>query len=185
MNQNNQTPMEKPLLILAISGSLRAASSNTRVLNVLSQLAPPHLEITLCPLLGELPFFNPDLDTETPPHRVLDWRATLHKADAVLICSPEYAHGVPGVLKNALDWIVSSGELMHKPVALLNLSLQSTHAQNSLRETLSVMMANVIENDAFHLALPSNRIDADTLLSDAAFSEKLQKVLDVFRRSIE
>src|SRR5690349_3915443 len=110
--------MGRPIQILAISGSLRAASSNTTVLRALAALALAGVAITLYDRLGELPYFNPDLDREgdTPPAVVADLRARIARADALLISSPEYAHGVPGVLKNALDWLVSSLEFPGKPV---------------------------------------------------------------------
>jgi len=94
--------------------------------------------------LGELPHFNQDLDIEPAPPAVAEWRSRLRNAQAILISSPEYAHGVPGSLKNALDWIVSSGEFMDKPVALFNPSQLSFHGQASLKGTLTVMMARVV-----------------------------------------
>ena len=94
--------------ILAISGSLRRVSSNSTLLRAATLLAPEGMEITLFEGLGGLPHFNPDLEGTEPPS-VPDFRARLQAADGVLICSPEYAHGVPGVLKNALDWVVGSG----------------------------------------------------------------------------
>ena len=122
--------------ILAISGSLRANSKNTKLLQ--------NAGLEVYSELAQLPYFNPDLDTESPPEPVARFRKLLQDADAVLISSPEYAHGVPGVLKNALDWIVSSGEFVQKPVALVNASLNATHAQASLKETLTVMMALIV-----------------------------------------
>ena len=98
--------MTQPIHILAISGSLRAASSNTTVLHALAALAPDGMLITLYDQLDSLPYFNPDLDHEgdTPPASVADLRTQVGRADGLVICSPAYAHGVPGVLKNALDW---------------------------------------------------------------------------------
>lgn len=157
--------------ILAISGSLREASSNTTLLRVAASLAPSEVKLTLYNGLGELPHFNPDLDGETPPLPVAAWRAQLRAADAVLICSPEYAHGVPGSLKNALDWIVGSGEFMGKPVTLLNASLSSTHAQASLTETLTVMMAEV---KAVRVPLQSNKIDAAGMVANPEIAAALR-----------
>jgi len=101
--------------VLAISGSLRSQSSNTTVLRAVAMLAPPVVVVSIYDGIGKLPHFNPDLE-ETSGLAVLDFRQRLQESDAVLISSPEYAHGVPGVLKNALDWIVGSGELVNKPV---------------------------------------------------------------------
>src|SRR2546430_802254 len=107
--------------MLGISGSLRAVSSNTSVLQAIAAVAPAGVAITVYDRLADLPPFNPDLDREgdAPPAIVLDLRARIGAADALVISSPEYAHGVPGVLKNALDWLVSSLEFPGKPVALI------------------------------------------------------------------
>ena len=114
--------------ILAISGSLRSTSSNTTVLRAAQILAPPGVEVILYEGLGVLPHFNPDLDGDEPPQLVLELRSEVGLADGLLISSPEYAHGVPGSLKNALDWLVASVEFPNKAVALLNTSPRSTHA---------------------------------------------------------
>src|SRR5678815_5767847 len=95
--------------ILAISGSLRRVSSNTTLLRVVGVLAPAGVEVTLYEGLADLPAFNPDLEG-AEPSSLLAFRAQLKEADGAFISSPEYAHGVPGSLKNALDWIVGSGE---------------------------------------------------------------------------
>jgi chromate reductase, NAD(P)H dehydrogenase (quinone) len=100
--------LEKPFKILAISGSLRLESANTAILKAAQQLAPTHLEIVLFEGLAELLHFNSDLELE-PPTSVLEFQQLLQSSSAVIISSPEYAHGVPGSLKNALDWLVGSG----------------------------------------------------------------------------
>ncbi len=170
--------------ILAISGSLRASSSNTALLLAAASVAPPGVEITLYKGLGDLPHFNPELEAEAPA-AVQDWRAQLKAADAVLISTPEYAHGVPGTLKNALDWVVGSGEFMGKPVALLNASLHATHAQASLSETISVMDARLVRDAAFAIPLPGNKIDVAGILAHPQLREALQRALEVFVRAVE
>ena len=108
-----------PLQLLAISGSLRARSINTAVLRALQALAPAHVAVTIYPGLGALPHFNPDLDVEPAPEPVAALRQAVASADVLVICTPEYAHGVPGVLKNGLDWLVSYEGFIAKPVALI------------------------------------------------------------------
>ncbi len=137
-------------------------------------LAPSGVEITLYSSIADLPHFNPDLDGESAPPPVVNFRFRLQACDGVLISTPEYAHGVPGTLKNALDWIVGSGELMNKPVALINASLVSTHAQSSLMETLSVMMAKVSVTRG---PLASNKIDQDGSVSNPETAEILRGVI--------
>jgi NAD(P)H-dependent FMN reductase len=174
----------RPIRLLAISGSLRAASSNTTLLRAAASLAPDGVVIELYDGLGDLPHFNPDLE-DAPIPAVLDFRARLREADGLLISSPEYAHGVPGVMKNALDWVVGSGELVYKPVALLNASPRSTHAQASLTETLTVMTAAVIEEASVDVPLAGRKLDAGGIAADSTLSERLRAALDAMVLAIK
>jgi chromate reductase len=131
--------------IFAISGSLRAGSSNTTLLHTAQKLAPSGVELVIYPSLGELPHFNPDLDRDPLPKPVRQFRETLAQSDALLISTPEYAHGIPGVLKNALDWLVSDTEFPGKPVGLiLGSTGDGSFARAALIEVLSTMSAKVI-----------------------------------------
>lgn len=152
--------------LLAVSGSLRAGSSNTAV----GRLAPPGVETTLYGGLAGLPAFSLDDDERAPP--VLDLRA----ADGVLVSSPEYAHGVPGALRNALDWVVGSGERVDKPVALINPSPWSTYTHPQLAETLRVMPAALVPGACVTLPV-ARRLDEDGLLADPAAVETLRAVM--------
>lgn len=154
--------------IIAISGSLRSASSNTVLLRAAVGLAPSGMQVELYDGIDRLPFFNPDLDGDEVPAAVESFRAEMRTAQGLLICSPEYAHGVPGVLKNALDWLVGStqGEIVDKPVALINASPRSTHAQASLVETLRMMSANVVADVGLTSSLKSKAIDETSLRSE-------------------
>lgn len=128
--------------IVAISGSLRARSANDALLRALANVAPPGVTVARWDRLAALPHFNPDLDGEgmAPPAVVAELRATLRDADAVVLCSPEYAHGVPGALKNLLDWLVSDGALVDKPVAVITGSpSRGEFAYAQLTETLRTM----------------------------------------------
>src|SRR5689334_22187679 len=100
--------------VIAISGSARRNSANLRLIKEIEELTTK-FEIAALEDLTMLPHFNPDLDTEQPPESVSNFRTRLRTADGVLICTPEYDMGVPGTLKNALDWTVSSGEFSGKP----------------------------------------------------------------------
>jgi NAD(P)H-dependent FMN reductase len=125
--------------IIAICGSLRTQSSNLALLRAATTIAA---EVEIYEGLSNLPHFNPDDDVEgaTPPPAVGALRKQLAEADGILISSPEYAHGVPGSLKNALDWLVSDGALVDKPVALINASpVGGEFARDSLVETLKTM----------------------------------------------
>src|SRR6476661_8984174 len=116
--------------VVAISGSLRVGSANSAMLLAAASVAPKGLDIVVYEGIGALPHFNPDLDGEgaTAPGTVAAFRALLASAEGVVISSPEYAHGVPGSLKNALDWLVSDGLLVGKRVVLVNATPPSQYA---------------------------------------------------------
>ena len=166
------------MTILAISGSLRAASSNSQLLLALRALAPPDTPILIDSSLADLPHFNPDLDTHPPHPAVARFRAALREASAVIISSPEYAHGVPGTLKNALDWVVGSGEFVDKPVALITPSARGTYARASLTETLLTMSARLIPEASIALTLTTNQVTASQIASDPAANIALRAALD-------
>ena len=114
-----------------------------------------------------MPPFNPDDDVEDrpKPEPVETLRALVGASDAIVIAAPEYAHGVPGALKNALDWLVASETFAGKPVVLINASPRAFHAQASLRETLATMAARLPEAFAA-LSLSGKSLTADEVLAD-------------------
>ena len=166
--------------VLAISGSLRALSTNTVLLKATAALAPKSLELTLCEGLAELPHFSPDLDCEPVPPPVREFRSRLLCSAGVIISTPEHAHGVPGTLKNALDWLIASGELYEKSVALFNASSRSTYAQASLTETLSVMTARIVPDACITVPLLGKTLDSDAVLSDSEISTTVRSALERF-----
>jgi chromate reductase, NAD(P)H dehydrogenase (quinone) len=175
----------RPLRLLAISGSLRARSSNTSLLRLAIDVAPEGVQVVMYDGLATLPHFNPDDDVDVPPAPVLDLRTQVGDADGLLFCSPEYAHGVPGSLKNALDWLVASVELPHKPVALINASPWATHAQASLVETLTVMSTNIVHEACATIPVARGDVAADGSIESAEIRSALRAALDAFVRGIE
>ena len=165
--------------ILTISGSLRARSSNTELLRALALLAPASTHVTMYEGLAALPHFNPDLDQDgaVPPEPVRALRAQVAFADAIVISSPEYAHGVPGALKNALDWLVSGTEILDKPIGLLNASQHSLHAHPSIGETLRTMSANVVAEASVTIPLAGRRLDAAEIAADPELAPLLRAAL--------
>ena len=169
--------------LLAISGSLRQASSNTALLQAATALAPDHIEIKLYDGLSSLPHFNPDLEPTEPP-AVTDLRTQIREADGLLISSPEYAHGVPGVLKNALDWLVSGSEFVSKPIALLNASPRATYALASLTEIVSVMSGRIVPEASITLPLLGRHLNADGIVADPELSLQLQTAIVTFANAV-
>ena len=173
------------LNILAISGSLKANSNNTRLLHAIAGLAPENVQVTFYTGLAELPHFSPDLDTDDPPVSVTDWRAQLKNAAAVVICTPEYAYGMPGSLKNALDWTVSSDEFVDMPVAAISASPNlggGKRARRSLSRTLTALSALVVRDASFSVPLIGKKLDADGQIRDPEFAQSLTAALEALLR---
>jgi chromate reductase len=161
--------------ILALSGSLRAASSN---LSALKAAAGCHPDVTVYDGLADIPLFNPDIDIAPPPAAVAKLRAALSAADGFVISTPEYAHGLPGAFKNALDWIVSSGEFTDKPVLLINASASGGEfAQPQLTEILTVMGARVLTEATVTAPFLRKDLDAEGNLRDGALSRALKTAM--------
>ncbi|WP_316232921.1 NADPH-dependent FMN reductase [Bradyrhizobium sp. SZCCHNPS2010] len=170
--------------ILAISGSLRAASSNTAVLRAAARLAPRGVDIVLFDGIARLPFFNPDLDGDLLPAPVAAFRTEIGEADGIVISSPEYARGVAGVLKNALDWLVGSFEFPDKPVALINTSPRAIHALAALTLTLETMSARLVKDASITLPLLGTANDAASILADNALADPLREAIARFAAAI-
>ena len=162
---------------LAISGSLRAESSNRAVLDAARSLAPPGIDVVLFDGLGSLPLFNPDDDVDAPPLAVAAWRAEIARADALIFCSPEYGRGVPGALKNALDWLVSGVEVTGKPIASINASPIATAGQQALLTTLRTI-GSVVESAVITLPLTSAERSAAAIIAAPDLSAALRGALD-------
>lgn len=162
--------------VLAICGSLRAASQNALLLRALPRLAPLSMQIDLYPSIGNLPLFNPDLE-RPEPSAVAQLRGAITAADALIIASPEYAHGISGPLKNALDWLVGNESMVNKPVAVLNASPRAYLAQQALRETLTAMSARVIHAACVQVALLGSGLNEEGVVADAHMSAALSAAL--------
>jgi chromate reductase len=166
--------------VLAISGSLRRASTNTAALEALARLAPEGVKVLVYRDLANLPPFNPDDDVEDnpKPEPVETLRALVDGSDALVIAAPEYAHGLPGALKNALDWLVASETFAGKPTALLNTSPRAFHAQASLREILSTMAARLTPEAFASISMTGKTVTADDILADAVCAQRLRESLE-------
>ena len=170
--------------LLAISGSLRQSSSNTLLLQAAKALAPEGVEITLYHGIGDLPHFNPDLD-EMQIAAVQEFRNQIAHADGLLISSPEYAHGMPGTLKNALDWLVSGEEFIGKPVTFFNASPQASYILAALTETITVMSGQIVTEAILTVPLRGTKRDTADIVADEFLAGAVRAALATFARAIE
>jgi len=123
--------------------------------------------------LANLPHFNPDLDGDEPPAIIQSLRNQVMISQGILISSPEYARGVAGALKNALDWLVSSLEFPGKPVALINASPRASDADAQLRLILTTMSASLVQEACVTLPLLGRGLDAEGIVADPELSGPL------------
>lgn len=135
--------------LLAVSGSNRSDSKNSQLLRRIQEEYARIVQVEIFDAIDRLPHFNPDIEF-APNDDLFKWRKALIQADAVLISTPEYAHGIPGSLKNALDWVVGSGELMDKKIGLIfSSSSEAMFVQVQLLEVLKTMSARVSADWSF------------------------------------
>ena len=179
------------LRLVALSGSLRASSSSTAVLRALAAMAPAGVRVEVFEGLGELPFFDPQLDLNPNDYRapepVLRLRACLAAAQGLIICTPEYAFGMPGVLKNALDWMVSMGVVEGKPVIALAASpsnLGGDKALQGLRWVLTALGMRQMDAASFPIPRIRQKLGADGEITDPVFAEMLRRALEALVNAI-
>ena len=168
--------------ILAVSGSLRSNSSNTLILKEIQKWVPQHITFTIYQDMATLPAFD---DSMEAPEPVIAWRRLLAEADGVFICSPEYAFGIPGALKNAMDWTVGSGELVNKPLALVTAATGGDKAHAAWLQTFTALSANIPDGGSLLIPFVRSKLNEKGELSDVATREALQSILRVLINSIE
>ena len=163
------------MTVLALSGSLRAGSSNAAIVRAAADLVT--IETFA---IASLPHFSPDLDVDPLPSAVVELRAAVGRNHALLIATPEYAHGMPGSLKNALDWLVSATEPIGKPVLLIAASPGgAAHAHAQLTEVLRTMSLRVVDGGAH--VFSRAKLDAAGNVADPALLDALRAGLAQLR----
>ena len=161
--------------ILAIPGSLRPNSSSNHILNELVSFVPSNATIEIYRGIGSLPHFN---DAEEPSASVVDFRDRVREADVVLICTPEYAFGIPGSLKNAIDWTVSSAEFYNKPVGLVKAATHAEKGHAAMMLVLTAINAMIIEDASILISYVRSKLDSAGKIKDEGLSKALKKVVE-------
>ncbi|GAB2796258.1 hypothetical protein GCM10027275_46950 [Rhabdobacter roseus] len=176
-------PQRKPRVV-AIAGSTRQNSVNHSLIKALADLAADRLDMIVYEGIGSLPSFNPDHDGEKVDASVAEFRQLLRTANGLLICTPEYARGVPGSLKNAIDWTVSTAEFPHKPTMLITASTDGTYGHRALMETLKALEAKNIENLQLVIQHAKTKISADHTITDEGTLSAVEELLARFVQTI-
>lgn len=173
---------KKPIKILAVSGSLRGSSSNSIIIKAIGKMMPGHVNYVVYNGLGTIPHFN---DTDEPSESLSNWKEQVSSADGILISIPEYAFGVPGTFKNALDWTVSSGEFYRKNVAVITASTSGEKAHEALLNILTALNSNVLEGGTLLIKFVRSKLNDKGEISDAATLQAVQSVISALLTSIE
>jgi chromate reductase len=177
--------------VLGISGSLRGASYNTALLRAAAEVAPDGMTIELFDGLGAIPAYNEDVEADGDPPPVKAFKDAIRAADAVLIATPEYNHGIPGLLKNAIDWASRpprQSALDRKPVAVMGASIGiggTAQAQLQLRQALVFPGAQAMPEPELLVSRVRDKIDAEGRLADELTRAALRDLLTAFRGWIE
>ena len=177
------------ITVLAFAGSLRRGSLNKRLLRAAQREAPDGMSIEIIEL-DDIPMYNADVEAEGDPEPVTRFKSAISDADAVLIATPEYMHGIPGVLKNALDWASrppGESPLQDKPVAMMGASpspVGTARAHLQLRRTLMYTESRVVGRPEVLVSDAGSKFDGDTLTDEDArgfVRQLLEKLADEVR----
>ncbi|MBP2453322.1 NADPH-dependent FMN reductase [Mycolicibacterium lutetiense] len=167
--------------VLVLVGSLRAASINRQIAELAVEQAPDGVELRIFDRLGELPFYNEDIDTAEVAESVVALRAAAGEADAALVVTPEYNGSIPGVLKNAIDWLsrpFGNGALKDKPLAVVGAALGQyggVWAHDETRKSFGIAGPRVVED--LKLSVPSTTLDGKHPRENAEVAEALRDIV--------
>jgi NAD(P)H-dependent FMN reductase len=183
--------MHRQIHLLLISGSLRDRSTNTALLRTASEVAPTGVMTALYGGTATLPHFNPDDDREGAPVHpaVAELRGRIAAADALLLCTPEYAGALPGALKNLLEWTVGDDGTYRKPVAWINASgpaapTGAKDAHDSLRKVLGYVHAEIVEAACARIPVTRDAVGPDGTLADPALRARIAETLATLARYV-
>jgi NAD(P)H-dependent FMN reductase len=168
--------------VVAICGSTKASSVNLGLIKTIQAITADRFEISIFTGIDTIPHFNPDLDNETPPQEVMKFRELLKKSDGILISTPEYAMGIPGSLKNMIDWTVSSCEFSHKPVALITASSVGQKGHAALLEVLNIIESKMTEGTQLLISYVKTKVNAEGRITDAPTAAAIEHLLKEFEK---
>lgn len=176
--------MIKKKRILAIIGSTRTNSSNLKLIKKLEELTTEIFEITFFEGLSELPHFNPDLDNENPPSQIVEFRQQIADSDGVIICTPEYVFSLPGSLKNAIEWCVSTTILSQKTVGLITASASGEKGHEELKLVMKTLETRFTEETALLIKGIKGKFDNEGNLTDTKTIDRLKSFIYAFDKHL-
>jgi len=175
------------ITVLAFAGSLRRASYNRGLIRAAASVAPAGITIQVHDALGALPLYNQDVEDAGEPPAVVAFKRAIEAADALLVATPEYNHGVPGVLKNAIDWASrprASSPLTDKPIAVMGASPgrgSTARAQAQLRDTFVFTGACVMPQPELLVGAAAHLFDPDGNVTDEQLLASIANLVEALR----
>ncbi|WP_406845593.1 NADPH-dependent FMN reductase [Flavobacterium soyae] len=170
----------KAIKIFAITGSTRKNSSNFKILKHISAHIKPNFEVEIFEDLDRIPHFNPDLDTENPPEEIRLFRNKIMEVDGIIICTPEYVFSLPGSLKNALEWCVSTTIFSNKKVGLITASASGEMGHEQLLLIMKTLEAKFDDNTQLLIQGIRGKIDAEGKIINEETEVALQNFINNF-----
>ena len=177
-------PTLSTLKVLAICGSTRRQSTNLQIIKAIAQLAADDFEVEIYQHLAALPHFNPDLDDEQVPELVQAFRNQIGAADGVLICTPEYVFSLPGSLKNAIEWLVSTTLFYGKPTAIITASGLGQKAHESLQLIMKTIEAKLSDTTQLLIEGARPKLNSSGDITDAATLVKVKELIAAFTKNM-
>ena len=171
--------------ILAICGSTKDNSSNELILKAIRKLYCEILDVEIYTKIAELPHFNPDVDNDNPPQNVVEFRKLISRADGVIFSTPEYVFSLPGSLKNALEWTVSTTVFSGKPAAFIIAGTAGEKAFESLDLILKTIGANVAENSKIIIKAAKSKLDKNGEISGEVTLAEVRKMIESLMQTIK
>jgi chromate reductase, NAD(P)H dehydrogenase (quinone) len=171
--------------VIAICGSTRKTSSNLILIHAIEKLASEKFSMVVFQDIESIPHFNPDHDLDTPPVEVIKLRNQLREYDGILICTPEYAMGVPGTLKNMIDWTVSSMEFSKKPTVLITASSLGEKGHASLMETLKIIEADITEQMQLHIPYIKTKLNNEGQICDLITLDAVENLIEALSQKMK
>lgn len=170
--------------VLAICGSIKANSANHKLIGYIQSLAKEDFEIELFEGLSDLPYFDPNPEMENQYETVNLFRNRIQQADGILICTPEYVFSLPGILKNALEWTVSTTIFTDKPAALITASSSGKVAYESLQLVMKTLGVKTTDETQLLISGIKSKMNNEDIVHDTETQQLLQKLVSAFKEEL-
>lgn len=177
--------MTKKKKILAICGSTRKESANLQLLKKISNITSDIYEVSIFEGIAELPHFNPDLDNENPPKEISDFRENISNSDGVIICTPEYVFSIPGSLKNAIEWCVSTNIFSNKPIGIITASASGDKGHEELQLIMRTLECKFDAKTAIQVKAIKGKIHKSEGITDTDTLGKIEAFLKSFDEQLK